>query len=55
MAMTEQQIRWYHHPEEDPRLFWLHPIWTQLVKERGLPPGSRWVNIVDAMRKQDVR
>lgn len=51
--VTPEQIRWYHHPEEDPSLFWLFPIWTQLVKERGLP-GWRWANLCEATTKDQV-
>jgi hypothetical protein len=50
VALSEQQIRRYHHPEEDPRLFWVHPIWTQLVAERGLPSPA-FANVVDAVRR----
>ena len=40
---------------EDHRLFWLHPIWTQLIKERGFDwMDETWANTTDAMRKKDV-
>lgn len=44
----------YYHPERMPGMWWVHPIWTQMCRERPMV-GELFPNTCDLMRKEDVR